>query len=43
VLEAGRQEREGEGAKLDSSPTVELVLKLHPAGGDKKLLRILKY
>lgn len=30
MLKAGRQEREGKGAKLDAHPAVELILKLHP-------------
>lgn len=30
MLQAGGQEREGKGAKLDTSPTVEFILELHP-------------
>lgn len=30
VVEAGGQQGEGEGAKLDAGPAVELILKLHP-------------
>lgn len=30
MLKAGGQEREGKGSKLDSSSTVEFILKLHP-------------
>lgn len=32
LVEAGGQQGEGEGAKLDTVPTVEFILELHPAG-----------
>lgn len=37
MVEAGGQQGEGEGAKLDTVPIVEFILELHPVGKKRNI------